>query len=65
MGKDYLLNEGFDLSQEGWRLEQVGELGFISSSTSFEVALLGLEIKGVFLLGFSFGIVVDGLYLAY
>ena len=66
LGKDYLLNAGFDLSQEGWRLEQVEELGFISSSSIFwKFALLGFEVNGIFLVGFNLGVVVNGLYKAY
>ena len=54
------------MSQEGWRLEQVGELGFISSSSTFwELALLRFEVKRVFLVGFNLEVVVDGVNIAY
>ena len=60
------MDERFDLSQEGWRLEQVGELGFISSSSIFlEFALLVFYVNDFFLLGFNFRIVVNDLYEAY
>ena len=62
--EDHLLNEGFDLSQEGWRFEQVEELDFISSST-FGAFLLRFEVKGVFLVGFNIEVLVNGLYKVY
>ena len=58
-------------TQRGRRFEPrklgIGVLGFISSlSPLLELALLGFEVKGVYLLGFIFiGFVVDSLNVAY
>ena len=66
MEQNCLLNKGVDLNQEGRRLEQVGELEFISSSSIFwEIAVLGFEVKRIFLAGFNLRVVVDGLNIAY
>ena len=60
--QDYLLNEGFDLSQDKLGLEQ---FKILDITIIVELFLLGIKVKGASLLGFYFVFVVNSLYKVY